>query len=647
MIKDDNTMNVYCKFYICQLKSSTPYSIYLPKIKEELNNLRKEIEPTPLKQNPIEDFPNNSIENITIPNNNNNSISILYNSSMVSKDEEGRNLNYLAQTLQQYENIDFERKVDDNYMKHIIVFENKFYSRVNILGIVYQMDTFSKDNDNKRHLLKVDDGTGRMVIAFFEKSKFVKKYNADIQNDIKTGMKINIFGRVTLYNGDIQITGEKYSLVNHYYIENLFNEILIQEQRTLNILKSKNNNSGDDNNLLKKIKEKYYTPYNIKLEKNNTMNNNINNKPGTKLILRIKNNNGLIEDDGTCVINNNINGSNNLITNNINNNKISNSPTFEYNVRKFANYLLLVLDEKDLIESNNLKYIVNDEKDNENENNAIIKEDIMEIETELQKEGNNIPNNNEIDDKISASDIINKKNNNIENINNLNTNNNIEANEKLYNKDNIIEEEIKNDNSRSEYMDNREKDEEKQENIDEILDEDFLNFINEQEKSKQINFDKEEFPLKINPNPKKDAKYLIIKLKYLLSDIRIYSLMKHYIPSIDENDPSTIIPVFKIIINKLEQNVIGKNITKLSDDEYLENEVEFNVRFIDKLKEDIRNIIKKKNGEKITFYDIKHIIGKKYNQLILDKIIKLLLQSLVNSCEIYMEDRHVYRYSMS
>ena len=123
--------------------------------------------------------------------------------------------------------------------------------------------------------------------------------------------------------------------------------------------------------------------------------------------------------------------------------------------------------------------------------------------------------------------------------------------------------------------------------------------------------------------------------------------MKHYIPSIDENDPSTIIPVFKIIINKLEQNVIGKNITKLSDDEYLENEVEFNVRFIDKLKEDIRNIIKKKNGEKITFYDIKHIIGKKYNQLILDKIIKLLLQSLVNSCEIYMEDRHVYRYSMS
>ena len=35
-------------------------------------------------------------------------------------------------------------------------------------------------------------------------------------------------------------------------------------------------------------------------------------------------------------------------------------------------------------------------------------------------------------------------------------------------------------------MYDREKDEKKQENIDEILDEDFLNFNNEQEKSKRI-----------------------------------------------------------------------------------------------------------------------------------------------------------------
>ena len=126
MLKDDNILNVYCKFYICQLKSSTPYSTYLPKIKEELNNLRKEIEPTPQKSPlpALEDHPENaSMNNIAMTNNSiayNNSISIMYNSSMVTKDEEGRNLNYLAQTLQQYENIDFERKVDDNYMKHII-----------------------------------------------------------------------------------------------------------------------------------------------------------------------------------------------------------------------------------------------------------------------------------------------------------------------------------------------------------------------------------------------------------------------------------------------------------------------------------------------------------------------------------------------
>ena len=136
-----------------------------------------------------------------------------------------------------------------------------------------------------------------------------------------------------------------------------------------------------------------------------------------------------------------------------------------------------------------------------------------------------------------------------------------------------------------------------------------------------------------------------VKLKYLLSDLRIYGLMKHYIPSIDENDPKTIIPVFKIVMNKFEQNMIGKNISKESDENYLENEVEFDVRFIDKLKEQIKNIIKKKNGEKSDFYDIKHSISGKYNQLLLDKIIKLLLQSLVNTGEIYMEDKYTYKYS--
>ena len=166
------------------------------------------------------------------------------------------------------------------------------------------------------------------------------------------------------------------------------------------------------------------------------------------------------------------------------------------------------------------------------------------------------------------------------------------------------------------------------------------------EEEKPFNLDDENIPRGINPEPRKDAKYLRVKLKYLLSDLRIYGLMKHYIPSIDENDPKTIIPVFKIVMNKFEQNMIGKNISKESDENYLENEVEFDVRFIDKLKEQIKNIIKKKNGEKSDFYDIKHSISGKYNQLLLDKIIKLLLQSLVNTGEIYMEDKYAYKYAL-
>ena len=609
MLKDDNIMNVYYKFYICQLKVSTPYSEFLPKIKAELNQLGEEV------------------FNIA----DSASKSKIQNDASTPQNDIGRNLNYLAQTINQYENIDFERNADDNYMKHIIVYEQKFYSRVNILGIIYEFDIISKNVGNKRYILKVDDGTGRMVVTFWEKSKFGKKNsNIEMEKMVKPGVKINIFGKITFFNGDLQITGEKFILVNNYYVENLFNEILIQEQQVLSNIQKNNKgqiNYSDTTNLLKKIKEKYYTPYNIKLEKNNFINddndNNIyenNNEKmnncHTKLILKLKYN-----------ANNDENS----------NSKMNVNPTFEYNVRKFANYLLLVLDEKDLIESNNLKYIVD--------------------ENEIMKDETNNNNNNEDQNNIQNNDIINNQNNenekespmDIENNNENENENKIieekenkekENNENGYNEkeaENILEKEdiINNENERKDEEDNKDID------IGIDLDE-FINLLNDEEKP--FNLDDENIPRGINPSPRKDAKYLRVKLKYLLSDLRIYGLLKHYIPSIDENDPKTIIPVFKIVMNKFEQNMIGKNISKESDENYLESEVEFDVRFIDKLKEQIKNIIKKKNGEKIDFYDIKHNISGKYNQLLLDKIIKLLLQSLVNTGEIYMEDKSAYKY---
>ena len=596
-------MNVYYKFYICQLKVSTPYSEFLPKIKAELNQLGEEV------------------FNIA----DSASKSKIQNDSSTPQNDIGRNLNYLAQTINQYENIDFERNADDNYMKHIIVYEQKFYSRVNILGIIYEFDIISKNIGNKRYILKIDDGTGRMVVTFWEKSKFGKKNsNIEMEKMVKPGVKINIFGKITFFNGDLQITGEKFILVNNYYVENLFNEILIQEQQVLSNIQKNNKgqiNYSDTTNLLKKIKEKYYTPYNIKLEKNNYINddndnniyeNNYNEKMNnchTKLILRLKHN--TTNEENT-------------------NNKMNVNPTFEYNVRKFANYLLLVLDEKDLIESNNLKYIVD--------------------ENEIMKDETNNNNNNGEQNNIQNDENINNQNNENEKESPMDIENNNE------NENKIIEEKDKNANGYNEkdvedilekegFLDNENerKDEEDNKDIDIGIDlDEFINLLNDEEKP--FNLDDENIPRGINPSPRKDAKYLRVKLKYLLSDLRIYGLLKHYIPSIDENDPKTIIPVFKIVMNKFEQNMIGKNISKESDENYLESEVEFDVRFIDKLKEQIKNIIKKKNGEKIDFYDIKHNISGKYNQLLLDKIIKLLLQSLVNTGEIYMEDKYAYKY---
>ena len=573
MLKDDNIMNVYYKFYICQLKVSTPYSEFLPKIKAELNQLGEEV------------F--NIGDSATKPK--------VQNDLSSPQNDIGRNLNYLAQTINQYENIDFERNADDNYMKHIIVYEQKFYSRVNILGIVYEFDIISKNIGNKRYILKVDDGTGRMVVTFWEKSKFGKKNSIiEMEKMVKPGVKINIFGKITFFNGDIQITGEKFILVNNYYVENLFNEILIQEQQVLANMQKNNKgqiNYSDTTNLLKKIKEKYYTPYNIKLEKNNFINddNNLNennpneiyNNCNTRLILRLKNNTNSNNDE--------------------NSNKLGVNPTFEYNVRKFANYLLLVLDEKDLIESNNLKYIVDE--------NEIMKDETNVINNN-NEEQNNIPKNEEINqenkiEKESPMDIdIEKKEENENKI--------IEEKENKENENN--EKELEDILEKEGLLENERKDEEEEnKDIDIGIDlDEFINLFNDEDK--QFNLGDENIPRGINPAPRKDAKYLRVKLKYLLSDLRIYGLMKHYIPSIDENDPKTIIPVFKIVMNKFEQNMIGKNISKESDENYLENEVEFDVRFIDKLKEQIKNIIKKKNGEKIEFYDIKHSISSKYNQ---------------------------------
>jgi len=600
MLKDENIMNVYYKFYICQLKASIPYSKFLPKIKEELKQLEEELfnmkdSSTPKKQESINN--NNIIQNQNQSN------------------EMGRNLNFLAQTINQYENIDFESKVDDNYMKHIIVYENKFYSKVNILGIIYGFDISSKNGENKRYILRVDDGTGRIVVTFWEKSKYGKT-NTDKEKMLKSGIKINIFGKITFFNGDIQITGEKFILVNNYYMENLFNEILIQEQQVLaNLQKNSKGQIGncDTNNLLKKIKEKYYTPYNIKLEKNNEFNDNItnenssdcsnnkiNNNNHTRLILRIKNNNF------------NPNNDDNINANSNQNNKINIDPTFEYNVRKFANYLLLVLDEKDLIESNNLKYIFDENENITNEENI--------------KNGNN---NINVDNKMDLDDNNDKSKDEI----------NVKESKNANEKDIDIAREIFKD----EFISENEMKEDLEENKNIDLD-DFINCLTEEEKP--LNLDDENMQKGVSQNPRKDAKYMRVKLKCLLSDLRIYGLMKHYIPSVDINDPKTIIPVFKILINKFEQNMIGRNIIKEKDDNYLENEVEFDVRFIDKLKEQIKNIIKNKNGDRIDFYDIKHIISSKYNQLILDKLIKLLLQSLVNNSEeIYMEDKHAYKYN--
>ena len=587
MLKDDNIMNVYHKFYICQLKASTPYSEFLPKIKAELEDLGEQINDiansSPQKQKSLIDNNNNTSKN--------------------KSNEIGRNLNYLAQTINQYENIDFERTIDDNYMKHIIVYENNFYSKVNILGIIYGFDIPSRNSDNKRYILKIDDGTGRISVTFWDNSKFGK----EIEKTVKSGVKINIFGKITFFNGNIQITGEKFIIVNNYYVENLFNEILIQEQEVLAKIQKNNKGQFDNsytNNLLKTIKEKYYTPYNIKLEKNdinngeNQIDSNDDNNNHTTLILRIKNNSNSNANDSNN--NSNINNNINSINNNQNNKNIIDT-IFEYNVRKFANYFLLVLDEKDLIESANLKYIIDD-----TEENKII--------------NNNINNNNEKKNDPNAMDIEKENEKNKEE-------------EEDKEKEKII-----NDIIDEEYLRENENDIKNDIDLDEFL----INCLNDEEKP--LNQDDENIPRGVNPSPIKDAKYLRVKLKYLLSDLRIYGLMKHYIPSIDENDHKTIIPVFKILINKFEQNMIGKSITKEKDDNYLENEVEFDVRFIDKLKEQIKNIIKKKIGEKIDFYDIKQILSSKYNQLLLDKIIKVLLQSLVNSGEIYMDDKHSYKY---
>ena len=427
-------------------------------------------------------------------------------------------------------------------MKHIIVYEQRFYSRVNILGIIYEFDIISKNVGNKRYILKVDDGTGRMVVTFWEKSKFGKKNsNIEMEKMVKPGVKINIFGKITFFNGDIQITGEKFILVNNYYVENLFNEILIQEQQVLaNIHNKGQANYSDTTNLLKKIKEKYYTPYNIKLEKNNIINdnnninqNNINssnNNYHTKLILRLKNNINSNNEEG--------------------NNKIGINPTFEYNVRKFANYLLLVLDEKDLIESNNLKYIVDENEVMKDEINEINNPEPQNIIQEKENENQNNENNKE-----SPMDIEEKNDNNENKIiedKEEKDKNEIEYNEKdvedILEKENLME----NDNQRKvEEEDNKEID------IGVDLDE-FINLLNDEDKP--FNFDDENIPRGINPAPRKDAKYLRVKLKYLLSDLRIYGLMKHYIPSIDENDPKTIIPVFKIVIPTIDA-ITASNIT--------------------------------------------------------------------------------------
>lgn len=145
----DNLAKIYVKFYICQIHSSISY----PRYKKSQQNYEELIVD---QINLMNEIDNNSNAN---------------SNSMNKKDNDSNNNNNNNNTQLKIEDEDEKEK----YPKKLFVFKNKIFSRVEIQGLIVQIQTRGQ-GDYSRKIIYLDDTTSIIQVIIW-KNKMINSYD--------------------------------------------------------------------------------------------------------------------------------------------------------------------------------------------------------------------------------------------------------------------------------------------------------------------------------------------------------------------------------------------------------------------------------------------------------------------------------------
>jgi hypothetical protein len=222
----DVLSRVYVKFYICQIISSVSYPIWRQGQLEYLKLIE-------------------NIESSTTSNNNPKSSNEITESPF------------------------------DKHSRHLFVYNEKIYSKVEILGIIVMIKNHPL-TESARKILYIDDTTG-VIQCIVWKNKTQNFYTKS-QTELSTGTFIRILGQVDYFASIFEINVDRYQIISSFNHEMYFHLSLQSNMKAINCVDLNTNFKNE-------IKNKHNTIM------NNSKGNNITDIHNDKTQINQNNNN--------------------------------------------------------------------------------------------------------------------------------------------------------------------------------------------------------------------------------------------------------------------------------------------------------------------------------------------------------------------
>lgn len=200
----DSFAKVNVKFYICQIQAAIPYLKY-KEHEEELERIFIECE-TEFNNPNLMEIDENETQNNKNENINENQTNPSSNQKKKTYTEEEKKL-----------------------LKKLFVYENKIFSRVEIMGLIIQINSLSQSEGSARKIITIDDTTG-VIQCILWKNKVEKYYN-DIDKELSVGQYIDIVGQIDYFANKFEIIVEKFRKVD----DNINWEMLFHQTLQKNI----------------------------------------------------------------------------------------------------------------------------------------------------------------------------------------------------------------------------------------------------------------------------------------------------------------------------------------------------------------------------------------------------------------------------